>query len=342
MKKIFAILALAVSTAVFAQSNVTLSGQVQYGVAKSAAGVSTVGGAKGDRNYLNFSATEDLGGGTKVGVFLQNRFNSDTGSQSTSYANTLTGDSNTQLWEQSNVFLNGGFGDVKLGRFSTHLVSTNGAGHYMEDWSKGTHSGTHYGRSSGQIQYTSPKFGGAEVFLLNAKGENNKYVSVAGNGFATTTTATLMHDVNAVGVNYSVGNLKAQVANITGLNAEKLQTINAAYNFGFAEIAVNQMNQKDNLTSMAAHKSTEYGIKVPVNSKLDVSLSTLSNDTNIGANGAANTKKSVTGVRAVYAFSKRTKIEALVASTKQAVTAAGAADLANTGTASYIGLSHSF
>ena len=112
MNKIFAILALAASTAVFAQSNVTISGQVQYGVAKSAAGVSTVGGAKGDRNYLNFVASEDLGGGTKAGVFLQNRFNSDTGSVSTSYANSMTGDANTQMWEQASVFVNGGFDTI--------------------------------------------------------------------------------------------------------------------------------------------------------------------------------------------------------------------------------------
>jgi|694.fasta_scaffold144460_2 hypothetical protein len=341
MKKIFAILALTVSTAVLAQSTVTISGQVQYGVARSAAGVTTVGAAKGDRNYLNFSAAEDLGGGTKVGIFLQNRFSSETGAQG-SYANSSTGDANTQLWEQSNIFVDSKFGNVKLGRFSTQLVSTNGAGHYMQDWSKGTHSGLNYGRNSAQVQYTSPKIAGAEVFLLNAKGRHNKYVVVPGNGFATTTTATLMNDVNVIGVNYSAGGLKAQVANITGLNAEKLQTINAAYNFGFAEVAVNQMNQKDNLTSMAAHKSTEYGIKVPVNAKLDVSLSKLSNNVNIGANGAANTKKGVTGVRAVYSFSKRTKLEAFLSDTKQAVTAAGAADTANIGTASYIGLSHSF
>lgn len=341
MKKIFAILALTASTAVLAQSTVTVSGQVQYGLAKSAAGITTVGAAKGDRSYLNFSATEDLGGGTKVGIFLQNRFSPETGAQA-SFANTSTGDANTQLWEQSNIFVDSKFGEIKLGRFSTHLASTNGAGHYMQDWARGTHTGTHYTRNSGQIQYTSPKFAGAEVFLFNAKGRHNKYVMLPGNGFATTTTATLMNDVNVIGVNYSVGGLKAQVANITGLNAEKLQTINAAYNFGFAEVAVNQMNQKDDLTSMAAHKSTEYGIKVPVNAKLDVSLSTLSNNVNIGAVGVDNTKKSATGVRAVYSFSNRTKLEVLLANTKQAVTAAGAADTANTGTASYVGLSHSF
>lgn len=342
MKKIFAILALAATTAAFAQTNVSITGQVQYGVARSAAGVSTVGGAKGDRNHLTFNATEDLGGGLKAGAFLQNRFNSDNGGQSSSYANTTSGANTDQLFEQSGLFVSGDFGEVKMGRFSNQLVTVNGAGHYMEDWSKGTHSGTAYGRNSGQVQYTSPTIAGAQLFVLHANGNDNKYVSVAGNGVATTTTATLMHDVSVVGVNYTKGALKAQVATITGLNEERLQTINAAYNFGPAEIAVNQLNQKDNLTSMAAHKSTEYGIKVPVNAKLDVSLSKLVNNVNIGANGVANTKKSSTGIHAIYSLSKRTKLEVLVADTKQAVNAAGAADTANTGTASYIGVSHSF
>jgi predicted porin len=340
MKKTLVALAALAATSAFAQSSVTISGQIEMGVSKSAAGAYSVGDLKGDRTFITFAAVEDLGGGLKAGATAQMRWNPEQGNAS--YANTVTGTADASLMEQSSVFISSAsFGELKMGRFSTHLTAA--PGHFTEDWASGASSSAAYGRSSGQTQYTTPTFGGLNVFVLHAKGDVN-VKGLAGNGYDAATTAYAPKDLSAMGLNYNKGPIAVQLTSLTGFQGEKAQIINAAYDFGVAKIAVNQYHQKDNMVAMAAHKSTEYGVQVPMN-KWTFGLAKLNNDKNVGRNGGADvadTKRSVTAATAKYALSKRTYAEAWVSSTKQAYAAAGTADTAANGTAQYIGLAHSF
>ena len=88
-----------------AQSNVTVYGVVDLGIAK------TTGGALLERenqaSRLGFKGTEDLGNGLKAIFNLESEFKADTGAQAT--ANTLF---DRQAW----VGLTGDFGTVYLGR----------------------------------------------------------------------------------------------------------------------------------------------------------------------------------------------------------------------------------
>jgi len=349
MKKTLVALAALAATTAFAQSSVSITGQVMYGVSKSAAGVYSVGGPKGDRNYIDFSANEDLGGGIKAGAKLQNRFMPATGGQTTSYYNSADGTVASALWEQSMAYISSAaLGEVKVGRFSTQLVSVNGIGHYQEDWGSGTHSGTQYGRVSGQVQYSTPVISGIQGFVIHANGEQNKYwINQSGgyNGLATDAKPTKMSDLGVYGVNYTNGGLAVQYATMSGFNNEKNSIINVGYDFGIAKVALNQFNQKNDVELMMAHKSTELGVSVPMGN-WTLALTRLSNDKNVGASAVgtevASTKRAVTGGYAKYALSKRTFFEGYISNTAQAYSAVGARSAAADGTAAYVGMAHSF
>jgi predicted porin len=347
-KTLVAMAAIAATATSYAQ--VSLTGQVQYGYAKAATGATSYGGAKGDRNYIQFTANEDLGGGMTSGAMIQNRFTADSGRQSTSYVNSASGVNTDQLFEQVMVYVaDSKLGELKFGRFSTQLVSAGGAGHFMEDYGVGTHSGTAYGRDSGQVQYTAPSFGGFQPWVVQKSGKSNSYFTGASaNGF-TSGIQTLGANASFAGFNYANGPIKTQFTTGSGFNKEKYNIINVQYTVGGVDIALNQMNQKNDqytynqatLTSYA-HASTEIGLRTDVTPNLSMSISTLVNNKAVTTN--ADTKKAVSGIRAKYSLSKRSFVEGFYGTVAQdfgATTGTSATAGAN-GSGYYLGLAHGF
>ena len=115
MKKILAAgLLLAPFTVAFAQSSVTLYGIVDAAIrhtnnegvlgAPNVSQTQMIGGGMSQSRW-GINVTEDMGNGTKALVNLENRFLTDTGTQAVS-----------QLFNQSWVGLQGGFGRVTVGR----------------------------------------------------------------------------------------------------------------------------------------------------------------------------------------------------------------------------------
>jgi predicted porin len=108
MKK--SLLALAVlgafAGAASAQSSVTLYGRVDLSVGKNL-GSATKVLQNGSGSRLGFRGVEDLGGGLKAIFNIEHRFNADTGAMS---------DTNRMWGARSLVGLQGGFGQVTLGR----------------------------------------------------------------------------------------------------------------------------------------------------------------------------------------------------------------------------------
>jgi predicted porin len=110
----FAVLS-AFAGAASAQTNVTIYGVVDIGLAREDNGVNTStrmdsGNQSGSR--LGFKGTEDLGGGLSAVFAIENGFSADTG--------TL-GQGGRIFGRQAWVGLNGGFGSVKLGRQYTPI-----------------------------------------------------------------------------------------------------------------------------------------------------------------------------------------------------------------------------
>ena len=311
---------------------------------------------------MNFKVTEDMGAGNKLGVMLQTRFNAADSGNNTGYVNSSTGASGDSVFEQSKVTVDSKYGQVAVGRF------TNAQGvadlHPFEDSAQTTspHQAVN-GRLSGQFQYTSPSFFGAQIWALNAKASSNKYMgSGTGGGYAkadilssviTTNNPNAMHrDLSAYGVNYSNGPLFVQVNTMTDLVNTRSTKIGATYDFGFAKAYVNQYNQKDNLgvttanVGLAAHKATELAAKVPYGQfNFIVGHLSANQDVRLGVtDGTSKVSKNAYGV--TYDITKRTQVMAYASNTKNGDSSATAANTNVGGFAnghnSFVGLQHSF
>ena len=140
------------ATSAFAQSTVTISGIVNYGMHNNVDKTTSYGGLKGDRNNLTFGVVEDLGGGKNATATMQFRFLSSNGAAG--YANSGNspdaGLGATQF-EQVAIGFNSPVAAIRVGRF------TNALGVYdysvFEDSKYGTNaSRAAYGRLSNTLQ----------------------------------------------------------------------------------------------------------------------------------------------------------------------------------------------
>ena len=364
MKKTLVALAAFASVSAFAQSAVTISGIVNYGLSNPTSyGASTsqnmaFGGLKGDRNKLSFDVTEDMGGGLSTIAKLEARFQLQSGQ--TGYASgaaTPLAAAGTTLFEQTMIGIKSAqFGTVKFGRF------TNAIGTYdfsvFEDSKYGTNaSQASYGRHNAQVQYDSPTISG---FTLSAVSANYRYngwgQGTTGWGFAdgvdyATYSATGLSSLGAGLVTYSNGPLVAQYAKIQGLFNDKATRIGANYTLassmklygGFynqqgavgtifqALSTANSVNGSIPKTAavaktgMAEHSATELGLMIPVGQwNLRAGWVRNSKDIEVGTTNG-DTKAEKISYGAEYNLSKRTMIIAQKGSVKNGVSFASAA-----------------
>jgi predicted porin len=123
-KSLIALAVLAASGAAMAQSSVTLFGIVDatyaYG-SGSVANKSQLTNSGYNSSRLGFRGVEDLGGGMSASFWLEAGVNNDNGSGGTTSTNNqgasgVTGGGGLTFNRRSTVSLNGGFGEVRLGR----------------------------------------------------------------------------------------------------------------------------------------------------------------------------------------------------------------------------------
>jgi len=348
MKKTLVALATLAATGAFAQ--VTISGSMNVGYKNSAAGVGSVGALKGDRNHLTFTAAEDIGNGLKVTAALQLRYDSMHGGNT--YGNTAIegGTKGANLFEQSRLTVEGGFGTVSVGRF------TNALGvaplHFMEDSAYSAASTSAYGRLSGQLQYLSPSFAGAQVWALTARMDQNTYPTASGNGMTASSVAAngvitsgtaALRNFSAFGLNYANGPIFAQVASITGLYDDTNTKWGVTYNLGMAKLAVGQYRQGKDVgthataaNNMAAHTTTEYGVEVPFGQFVGaVTMHRNDKDLTPGVTNGSSQQQKV-GYKLYYSLNKTTTLEFEGSNTSNAQSSA------NNGTAYYLGARKTF
>ena len=181
---LLATLALLGTSAVFAQSSVTIYGRVNTTVERQK-GDETMTGLFNNASRFGIRGTEDLGGGLKAGFALESGFASDTGA-GTGWPGLPVGNG-INFGRQSEVNLSGGFGMLRLGNFvpesyyatadyvSMHNHDTGSSAdalYYDPVWFGGL--GT-----KNKVGYRTPSFGGVTVdaaVLLHEKaaGTNNK------------------------------------------------------------------------------------------------------------------------------------------------------------------------
>jgi predicted porin len=278
MKKTLVALAAVAATSAFAQ--VSLTGALGFDYARTA-GTSGFENADAGSTNLAFTSVEDLGGGLKAKVYMQQRFNATNGANANSgiagsALKDISGNAVAAIADPTpralqNVYLNlsGGFGSISYGRILTgNLGAFNAFGEY------GTNSQT-FGdisetgnRHDNTILYTSPKFNGVTVDLattVNPTGTEYKY-------------ARIMYSNGPLAVGYSQDEGKDNAA-ANGKNS----AFGGSYDFKVAKVYVMRADNTGYVASALLDKSfyggknTAVGVTMPMG-KATLKFSTTSGD----------------------------------------------------------------
>lgn len=171
MKKSLLVLALAgamAAPAVMAQSSVTIYGRLNLSVERiSADGAPTVTNFVDNASRLGFKGVEDLGGGLKAGFQIEHGFD------------VQNGVADSTFWgRQSEVFLGGSFGTLRLGSFISEAYFATADYISMHNHDTGTSSDVFYydvrgfGQSN-KVGYISPDLGGLVVHAAVNAGQDS-------------------------------------------------------------------------------------------------------------------------------------------------------------------------
>ena len=303
-KTLLALAAIAASSAVFAQSSVTLYGVVDASV-ESVKGTDTVTRVSSDNlasSRLGFKGTEDLGGGLKANFVLEAALAVDTGATKDRFFDRAA-------W----VGVSGGFGALRFGRQDTSIgelagnISILGAQAYDDLKISGAFSGNTYRRTDNAITYILPKF----VDGLSAQVQYS-------------TRASGAEDADKIGshyglnVQYAVGGFSAGLGY---LQAKKTDSVDdtgvlAYLGYDFGAVKLTGYLEQDKTDGMA-EKRQLYGVRfdVPVGKdiKLQASVAQVK-DQEMTANNEDDA--TIIALKGVYALSKRTSVYALFTNVK--------------------------
>ena len=268
MKKSLVALAVLASTGAFAQSSVTISGVLDVGVknvSNVAPGAAKMSVGSGNNNRINFSVTEDLGGGMKAMANAAMRFDPATGV-------TEGGGARPLFQGETRIGLTGGFGTVMFGRGLTALQAPNGGN--SDPWGVSTVAGSVYapgfatdyaaggeGRIDGALWYTSPSLNGLTASV----------------SFSPRTVATAAATAPAVPASYSgkstsLNALYAAGPLVVGLGTEEnragdtITQVYGNYNLGVAKLFASSATikggtaaQRNNITFAAPAAAVPTG-----------------------------------------------------------------------------------
>ena len=307
-KSLIALAALAtLSGAAMAQSSVTLYGRLDASIGSEKAGASGLAKSQSQMSSgllstsrLGFRGTEDLGGGLKAIFQLETTLGVDNGS---AFTNGFD--------RQSIVGLTGGFGTVKLGRtetsfddirdlsvssvlwdseFSpTKIAYTNNVGGVAVG-----HVADYSSRSSNQIRYETPNFGGFTAGVSYGLDEQ---------------ASPVKRDVTALNVRYRGGPLDVGLGyqeqdHELSASKRKYTTLAGAYNFGAVRLSAGyNMAEQGNLES----DGLTVGVNVPMG-PWDFSVGYAYNKSENAGIDSAKSKGLAFG--ATYSLSKRTRVYA--------------------------------
>jgi len=371
MKKHLIAAAVAGAFAVPAMAQVTIGGTLIYDVlntqeVKTQTGTAAASTTKdtqtglisNPRNWtasqLQFSGTEDLGGGLKA-----------------SFVTTvdLRGEGTTGFTRDQNLALAGNFGTVRVGRFvpaaamayhgfsgiastttgSIYGIGTGGAGYA----NNAALVGGSFERNSNLIQYTSPSISGLTV-NVNI-GQNSNDVS--------TTVGKTETEQQGLSVGYAAGPLSVGLgtntrdvtaaegtATTSPAKAEsELTWVGASYNLGVAVVSAAQvMREGSNIAAVTGVKTkaddisvTSIGLTVPMGAMtFNIGLYDGENK----ASAATTDNEDLSGYQASvrYALSKRTTVYALIGENEVKRASGNTAGTTRTSSGTMLGLMHTF
>lgn len=249
---------------------------------------------------LKFSVSEDLGGGMKATGYVSTAIGSRTDTTAEFSSDVQSTLSARDAW----VALSGGFGEVKLGKFtpaaetignSFVYATTNYIGHGLDTnlstvttIQTGTagelaaysfftpysvQAGTtqiELGRQGGNVQFTTPSMNGLQAVVGISKVNNSVTTAAANDNLTQENSASnfgLTYASGKMRVGYAIANAtvdKSTTAN-TKSDAE-VSVFGASYDFGVADVALAIAQSKTNSGSADIYKAnmTNLSVKTPL------------------------------------------------------------------------------
>lgn len=302
MKKTLIALAALASTAAFAQSTVTISGNVDVGVINPIGAQKTRVDQSGNgANQIVFAGSEDLGGGLKANFRLAQRFSPESGLNDGNNANRPT------FQGESTLGLSGEFGSVKLGRALTALQasvnSTDPWGTlqqgstallvkgYATDIDNVAGSGSGAARTDG-IFYTSPSFSGFTASVtLGLKNSQSSGAVVTG-----------AKNLTSLWLSYAAGPIRVGGGTEQNRTGDRVTALLGTYDFGVAKVGAGYGVVNPIAVGAADIKNYNLMVTVPMGAATIKAGYGRSK-----ADGAAATDKKL-GIGVDYALSKRTTL----------------------------------
>ena len=238
MKKHFIAAAVAAAVAVPAMAqNVTISGYIEANYGRIDTGAASTAGMNGSVNVfggsdLKIAGSEDLGGGLKAGFSLLQEFDENRGLNDNSTGQTRTGSTSTfdQPWKDVQLFVSGGFGEVKVGKFIATHRDIGGVYRFNGDFGRvDTNFNTIGNRPSNQVQLTTPTIGGVTFTVAHAKADSNGVVAAGSesgwsvryaegplrvqySSSASKSTTNVKDKESGIGGSYTMGNIRVGAA----------------------------------------------------------------------------------------------------------------------------------
>jgi predicted porin len=222
-KALLAVVALAATGSVFAQSSVSIYGRVNITAENQKSGSASRQVLADNASRWGLKGTEDLGGGLKASFVLESGFDASTGRAQASF-----------FGRQSEVNLAGGFGMVRLGNFTSEAYFATSDFIGMHNHETGTSSDAFYayvGRNTNKIAYRTPEF----VKGLTAEAAVSAPEGAVGAKRTVDLAANYAMGPLALGFGY-------ENANVTGLDVNQF-AVRALYNTG--PITVGATVQRD-------------------------------------------------------------------------------------------------
>ena len=318
-----------------ASSSVTISGIVDayVGTRQLAGGLSQtkVDSSGMSTSQVNFSGTEDLGGGSRAEFVLGMFFRPDTGGQGRA-------DTDPLFARSAYVGLGGSMGTVRFGRITTgnflNFIRTNSYGDsstfgpaFLHNWVSAIGQGTQFLSGAGpvgrtltaplggtdsawnnSVSYISPSLGGT-VFQV-------QWAPSEATGVGSRTGASAFYSAGPLALGLATEQIGTASVPATGPAAAVLKHqstwhLSGAYAFGFGRVSAGLINTQRDYTVVVDDRirTMHLGVTIPIGAgglMAQVASSSQQPDTGI------EVKRTTTSVGYSYNFSKRTDAYAVL------------------------------
>jgi predicted porin len=333
MKKTLIALAAMATTTAFAQSTVTLSGNVKAGLAQTKySGAATGNGsatglADGSSRFI-LSGSEDLGGGLRANFQVDTRFRIDDNGNAAAGAANLT--ASPLAGGATFIGLSGKFGNLQIGKLDTHYclgsdthgtratalqASSCGLLGYVNGGGA-AQSIANASRAVTVTRYTSPNFSGLtfQGTYSTSFSSSEGAVGKTSGGNATNVRADYVKGPLTAGL--SVWQAKGEDQTATAARTgQKATTLAVNYNLGVATLGLtwDKSAQRAAAANVAAFTDTErtvtsFPVTVPMGAGSVLFTYSKAGNTKTGSTTNANTGATLVSFGYDYALSKRTTV----------------------------------